>query len=158
MEIKQINTGIFVDEKEVISVELRNDKGNFVKVFNYGTIIHQFVVKNAKGEDQDIVLGFDQFEDYISPAYLQSYPYFGAIIGRYANRIKNGSFNLDGVDYQLATNGGNCCLHGGSVGFDRKVWDIIEITNEPHAKVTFQYFSFRWGRKFPWRFGNTAYI
>ncbi|MES2652254.1 MAG: aldose epimerase family protein [Bacteroidota bacterium] len=149
MEIKQIHTGIFVDKKEVIAVELRNNKGNFVKIFNYGTIINQFVVKNSKGEEQDIVLGFDQFEDYISPAYLESYPYFGAIIGRYANRIKDGKFTLDGVDHQLATNGGSCCLHGGNIGFDRKVWDIIETSDQPRAKVTFQYFSLDGEESFP---------
>lgn len=149
MEVKQINTGIFVDKKEVIAVELKNDKGSYVKIFNYGTLINQFVVKNSKGEAQDIVLGFDKFEDYISPAYLENYPYFGAIIGRYANRIKDGKFALDGVDYQLATNAGSCCLHGGNVGFDRKVWDIIETSHQPHAKVTFQYFSLDGEENFP---------
>ena len=89
MEIKQINTGIFVDKKEVIAVELHNNKGSFVKIFNYGTIINKFVITNSKGEAQDIVLGFDQFEDYINPTYLANYPYFGAIIGRYAKDRKS---------------------------------------------------------------------
>ena len=127
MEVKQISTGIFVDKKEVIAVELRNDRGSYVKIFNYGTIINQFVVKNSKGEAQDIVLGFDKFEDYISAAYLKNYPYLGAIIGRYANRIKDGKFTLDGTDFQLALNNDGNCLHGGNSGFDSKVWDIVEI-------------------------------
>ncbi len=149
MEVKQVSTGIFVDKKEVIAIELRNDKGSYVKIFNYGTIINKFVVKNSKGIEQDIVLGFDKFEDYIGPAYLENYPYFGAIIGRYANRIKGGKFKLDGVDFQLATNAGSCCLHGGNIGFDRKVWDIIEISDQPNAKVTFQYFSLDGEENYP---------
>ncbi len=149
MKVKQVNTGIFIDKKEVISVQLSNDKGSYVNIFNYGTIISKFVVKNSKGKAQDIVLGFDQFEDYIHPDYLASYPYFGAIIGRYANRVKDGKFALDGANYQLALNAGNSCLHGGTVGFDRKVWDIIEIAENPNAKVTFQYFSLDGEENFP---------
>ena len=144
MEIKQINTGVFVDKKEVIAVELHNNKGSFVKIFNYGTIINKFVITNSKGQAQDIVLGFDQFEDYINPTYLANYPYFGAIIGRYANRIKDGKFNVDGVDYQL-----DSYLHGGKTGFDRKIWDIIATSAQPNAKVTFQYYSLDGEENFP---------
>ncbi len=149
MKVKQTNTGVFIEEKEVIGVELINDKGNYVKIFNYGTIINQFVVKNAKGEMQDIVLGFDEFKGYINPEYRENYPYLGAVIGRYANRIKSGQFSIDGVDYQLAKNNGNDCLHGGKSGFDRKVWDIIHIVETPHASVTFQYFSLDGEENFP---------
>ncbi|MGF1923656.1 MAG: aldose epimerase family protein, partial [Bacteroidia bacterium] len=149
MKVKQIATGVFIDKKEVIAIELRNDVGTYIKIFNYGTIINQFVVKNSKGEDQDIVLGFDKFEDYISPEYLANYPYFGAIIGRYANRIKDGKFSLDGTTYQLALNTATCCLHGGKNGFDRKVWDIIELGETPNACVTFQYYSLDGEENFP---------
>lgn len=149
MEVKQITTGIFVDKKEVIAVELTNNKGSYIKLFNYGTIINQFIVKNSKGIAQDIVLGFDKFEDYISPAYRVNYPYFGAIIGRYANRIKGGKFSTGGVAYQLALNNGENCLHGGESGFDSKVWDIIEVGNEGEAKVTFQYYSVDGEENFP---------
>ncbi|WP_316766997.1 aldose epimerase family protein [Pedobacter frigiditerrae] len=149
MKVKQINTGIFIDKKEVIAVELTNDKGSLVKIFNYGTIINKFIVTNAKGDKQDIVLGFDEFEGYINPDYLKNYPYLGAIIGRYANRIKGGKFEIDGVEYQLAQTNGDDCLHGGVEGFDKKVWDIIDIAEEPHAKVTFQYFSLDGEENFP---------
>ncbi|SFH50555.1 aldose epimerase family protein [Pedobacter insulae] len=149
MKLKQIPTGIFIEEKEVIAVELSNKKGSYVKIFNYGTIINKFVVKNSKGEEQDIVLGFDQFEDYISEDYLANYPYFGAIIGRYANRIKGGQLTVDGIGYQLPQNAGSCCLHGGNKGFDRKVWDILETFDSPNAKVTFQYYSFDGEEGFP---------
>lgn len=149
MNTKLINTGIFIDEKEVVGVELINTKNTLVKIFNYGTIINKFIITNARGDQQDIVLGFDEFEDYINPTYLKDYSYLGAIIGRYANRIKNGSFTIDGTDFQLPTNNGENCLHGGVQGFDRKVWDIIETSENPNASVTFQYFSLDGEENFP---------
>ena len=149
MQVKTIPTGTFVDEKEVVAVHLQNDSGSFVKIFNYGTIVNQFVVTNAHGEQQDIVLGFDDFEAYLSAAYLANDPYFGATIGRYANRIKNGRFNVAGSSYQLAQNKGNDCLHGGDHGFDKKVWDIIALSEHPNPSVTFQYFSLDGEENFP---------
>ena len=149
MIVKQINTGHFIDKKEVISVELTNEKGTLVSIYNYGTIINKFIIENAKGERQDIVLGFDNFEQYVSEEYLANYPYLGAIIGRYANRIKDGKFEVDGYEYQLAQNNGPDCLHGGVTGFDRKIWDIIEVAESPNASVTFQYFSLDGEENFP---------
>lgn len=149
MEAKQIDTGIFIDGKKVIAVELRNNTGSYVKIFNYGTIINKFVVKNSAGIDQDIVLGFDEFEGYLNEDYLSTYPYLGAIIGRYANRIKDGKFNIDGTDYQLVLNCDGNCLHGGTVGFDRKVWDIIQLSEAGRAMVTFQYLSLDGEENFP---------
>ncbi len=149
MKANQISTGKFVNDKEVIAVELSNTKGTYVKIFNYGTIINKFVVKNAKGEDQDIVLGFDDFDGYISKEYLSNYPYFGSIVGRYANRIKGGEFTIDGTSYQLPKNNGDDCLHGGLQGFDQKVWDIVELTESPNASVTFHYYSFDGEEGFP---------
>lgn len=149
MNAKQINTGKFIHDKEVIAIELTNDKGTYVKIFNYGTIINKFIVTNAHGVQQDIVLGFDDFEGYISEQYLTNYPYLGAIIGRYANRIKNGEFNIDGTYYQLNKNNGKDCLHGGIEGFDKKIWDIVDITSSSRASVTFQYFSLDGEENFP---------
>lgn len=149
MNTNQINTGNFIDGKEVIEVELTNDKGSYIKIFNYGTIINQFIVINSKGEMQDIVLGFDKFEDYLNADYLANYAYLGAIIGRYANRIKDGEFEVDGTAYQLDKNNGNDCLHGGKIGFDRKVWDIVEQQEPTKGAVTFQYFSLDGEEGFP---------
>lgn len=149
MRLKQTNTGVFIDKKEVIAVELYNTKGSYVKIFNYGTIINKFVVKNKKGEEQDIVLGFDDFQGYVNEDYLKNYPYFGAIIGRYANRIKAGRFSIDDNDYQLAQNNGEDCLHGGKEGFDRKIWDIVDFQDQPQPKVTFQYISANGEENFP---------
>lgn len=149
MEVKKEHTGHFIDGKEVIAFTLINTNGTYVKLFNYGAIINQFVVKNAHGQMQDIVLGFDDFASYTSAEYLINYPYFGAVIGRYANRIKDGKFTIDGTTYQLAKNNHNDCLHGGLSGFDRKVWDVIETATHPHASVTLQYFSLDGEENFP---------
>lgn len=139
MSVQQIPTGKIIDGEEVIAIELTNSKGTYVKIFNYGAIISKFVVKNANGEMQDIVLGFDDIEGYLDPAYLANYPYFGAVVGRYANRIKNGRFTIDGETHQLAQNAGTDTLHGGITGFDKKVWDVIDIVDGPQSAVTLQY-------------------
>jgi len=149
MSVQQIPTGKIIDGDEVIAIELTNSKGTYVKIFNYGAIINKFIVTNARGEKQDIVLGFNTFDEYLSPGYLANYPYLGAVIGRYANRIKNGRFSIDGEDYQLPQNAGDNTLHGGLVGFDKKVWDIIEINDGAQPSVTLQYESVDGEEGFP---------
>ncbi|TCO22487.1 aldose 1-epimerase [Pedobacter psychrotolerans] len=138
MSVQQISTGKFIDDEEVFAIELTNSKGTYVKIFNYGAIINQFIVENIHGEKQDIVLGFDTFEQYTDPAYLTEYPYLGAVIGRYANRIKGGKFSIGEEHYQLDLNTDDSTLHGGLVGFDRKVWDIVDLDENLNA-VTLQY-------------------
>lgn len=149
MTVKQTKTGVFIGDKEVIEIELTNKLGTTVGIYNYGAIIHKFLVKNAKGDVQDIVLGFDDFEGYISEDYLQNYCYFGAVVGRYANRIKGGKFEIDGEEVQVAQNKGEHCLHGGNEGFDKKVWEIISVADSPLASVTLQYFSLDGEEGFP---------
>ena len=105
---------------------LRNAKGTEVKITNYGAIITTFAVLDKKGLPNDIVLGFDDMEDYLLPAYLDQYPWFGCAVGRYANRISGAGFDLDGKSYSLSRNRGRHQLHGGHVGFDRKVWEVID--------------------------------
>lgn len=146
METKLIKTGKFIDDKEVFGIELTNTHGTYVKIYNYGAIINKFIVTNKHGEKQDIVLGFDDFEGYISEDYLAEYPYLGAVIGRYANRIKNGRFSIDGTVYQLSQAKGGDCLHGGDIGFDRKVWTILP-TIDP--SLTLQYISPAGEENFP---------
>jgi aldose 1-epimerase len=141
MKENQISTGKIIDGKEVFAVELTNIRGSKVKIYNYGATVSSFVVKNAKGEDQDIVLGFDDFDGYINEDYLSNYPYLGAVIGRYSNRIKNGQFSIAGQQYQMTKN-----LHGGTNGFDKKVWDILP-TIDP--SLTLQYISPAGEENFP---------
>jgi aldose 1-epimerase len=141
-----IKTGKIIDEKEVLAIELTNSHGTYVKIYNYGAILNKFVVTNKHGQKQDIVLGFDDIDQYTSEEYLTNYPYLGAVIGRYANRVKNGRFNIDGATYQLSQAKGGDCLHGGDLGFDRKVWDVLS-TIDP--SVTLQYVSPAGEENFP---------
>lgn len=133
MKANQISTGKIIDGKEVFALKLTNNRGSYVKVYNYGGIISDFVVTNTAGEQQDILLGFDDFDGYISEDYLANYPYLGVIVGRYSNRIKDGKFSIDGKEYQMTKN-----LHGGTIGFDRKVWDILPTVD---PSITLQYIS-----------------
>jgi len=99
-----------------------NSNGVTLKVSTFGGIITELHVPDRDGKMGDVVLGFDKHSGYVSPEYLKSGPYFGAIIGRYGNRIANGRFTLDDVEYTLATNNGNNHLHGGNVGFNSVLW------------------------------------
>lgn len=118
---------------------LSNDNNVTIKITNYGAIITSIETPDKKGVCQNIVCGFDKFEDYISNQYLGSYPYFGSIIGRFGNRIANGKFTLDGKDYTLAVNNGANALHGGLAGFDKKIWqaEIIEADDKIGIKLSY---------------------
>ncbi|MFV0290093.1 MAG: aldose epimerase family protein [Mangrovibacterium sp.] len=121
MNIFKNTFGIAPSGEEVSLFTLQN--GNItVKITNYGCIITSIETPNRKGEMQNIVCGFEKFEDYISNAYLQSYPYFGCILGRCANRIAKGKYVIDGVQYSGVVNNGENHLHGGADGFDKKVF------------------------------------
>ena len=101
---------------------LTNNNGVVMKVTTYGATITELHVPDKDGKMGDVVLGFDKLDGYISPEYEKSNPNFGAVIGRYGNRIAKGKFTLDGVEYTLATNNGENHLHGGKIGFNRVVW------------------------------------
>lgn len=99
---------------------LQNSNGMVVRITNYGAIITSIVVPDRDGRMADVALGYDRVEDYINAV---DKPYFGAIVGRYGNRIAKGQFTLDGKTFDLATNNGPNHLHGGVIGFDKVVWD-----------------------------------
>jgi aldose 1-epimerase len=120
---------------------LINKHGTKVSITNYGAIITAFKVKTKNDSFNDIVLGFDNVEDYLSGNYLQHYAYLGATCGRYANRIKNGKFILDGKEYQLTQNMGNDILHGGKEGFDKKTWQIALENEFPNPALELKYVS-----------------
>ena len=101
---------------------ITNNHGTVMKVTTYGGTITELFVPDKSGQMGNVVLGFDNLDGYISPEYEKSNPNFGAIIGRYGNRIAKGKFTLDGVEYILATNNGENHLHGGNIGFNRVVW------------------------------------
>jgi aldose 1-epimerase len=97
---------------------LRNHRGAEAKISNYGGLVISLKVPDRNGKSGDVVLGYDNLADYI-----KSSPYFGAMIGRYGNRIAKGKFTLDGKEYTLAVNNGPNALHGGLKGFDKVVWE-----------------------------------
>jgi aldose 1-epimerase len=115
------NFGVTPNGEEVHEYILENSNGVQLSVLNYGGIVRSLKVPDRKGILEDVVLGFDTMEDYIDKS-----PYFGAIVGRYANRIANGSFFLDGKKYSLARNIQNNHLHGGQKGFDKVIWDVTD--------------------------------
>ncbi len=123
--------GVLADQTPVNQVTLTNSNGISVDVINYGGIITRIETPDAKGEMGNIVLGLDNLD-----AYTKATTYYGAIIGRFGNRIANGKFTLNGTEYQLATNDGDNHLHGGVQGFDKKVWNMTPFTTQNSAGVT----------------------
>jgi aldose 1-epimerase len=111
---------------------LRNTNGVEVKAITYGGIIQSLRVPDRKGAFDDVVLGFETLE-----GYLAEHPYFGAIIGRYGNRIGKAQFTLDGQTYKLAANDGPNHLHGGVKGFDKVLWKAEETRSAAGPGVTF---------------------
>ncbi|XP_060585605.1 galactose mutarotase-like isoform X2 [Ruditapes philippinarum] len=105
------------DGKDISIFSLKNDKVE-VRIIDYGGIITNIFAPDKDGIPEDIVLGFDAFKD----GYDKNPPYLGALIGRYANRIAKGHFTLDGVTYNLTVNNGPNALHGGTRGFDKRLW------------------------------------
>jgi aldose 1-epimerase len=136
MGIKKEAFGKMQDGTNVYLYTLTNKNGSIVKITNYGGIVVSIMVPNRDGELGDVVLGFDQLEDY-----LKDSPYFGCIAGRYANRIAGGKFTLDGVEYKLAQNDGKNHLHGGERGFDKVVWDAGEIVRKDCVGLQMDYTS-----------------
>ncbi len=125
MSVKVEPFGKMPDGEEVKLVTMSNGKGLTAKITTYGGIITSFDAPGKDGIASDIVLGFDNLE-----GYLKGHPYFGAIIGRYGNRIGNAKFTLDGKEYKLAANDGKNNLHGGIKGFDKVVWTIEKAQAE----------------------------
>src|SRR5712691_8765686 len=113
---------------------LTNSGGAEVKITNYGGIVTSLKVPDRHGRLDDIVLGFDNLD-----TYLKGSPYFGAIIGRYGNRIAKGRFTLHGVEYKLAVNNGENHLHGGVKGFDKVVWTArpLKVPNGAALRLTY---------------------
>ena len=109
---------------------LANASGMTVSILDYGGIIQSLTVPDRAGHDANVTLGFGDIAGYTSDAYVKSNPYFGAIIGRYGNRIGGAKFTLDGKTYTLDANNNGNTLHGGFKGFDKVMWDATPIA--PH--------------------------
>jgi aldose 1-epimerase len=115
---------------------LRNIHGVEAKITNYGGIVVSLKVPDRSGKFDDVVLGFNDLADYLKP-----HPYFGALIGRYGNRIAKGRFTLNGVEYKLAVNNGENTLHGGLKGFDKAIWTGRETKTKAGPAVVLNYLS-----------------
>ena len=104
---------------------LHNSKGAEAHIMTYGGIVQKLLMPDKNGNFADVVNGFDTLNGYTDPKYVGACPYFGALIGRYGNRIGGAKFSLDGKIYTLATNNGPNSLHGGVKGFDKVVWTAV---------------------------------
>ena len=120
--------------EKVTQYTLTNDQGASVSIINYGGIVTSLKIPDRKGKYADVVLGFKTLDEYEKPG-----PYFGALIGRYGNRIANGEFTLDRKTYHLARNNNGQALHGGLKGFEKVIWNAapIETKQGPSLKLTY---------------------
>lgn len=116
--------------------QLENDNGMIVKIMNYGaTITSISIPSDDKSKRTELACGFDNFEAYFAKEYQENSPYFGCTVGRYCSQIKDAKFAIDGKEYQLAKNCGENNLHGGTVGFDKKVWQAESINTTDAVAV-----------------------
>ncbi|MCC6144696.1 MAG: galactose mutarotase, partial [Candidatus Hydrogenedentes bacterium] len=119
--------------EEVSLYTLTNANGMEVSITNFGAIVQSIKVPDRDGKMGDVVLGFDELQGYVD-----KHPYFGAIVGRYGNRIAKGKFTLDGAEYTLAINNDQNALHGGLVGFDKKVWAATPVEDADSVGLSLQ--------------------
>jgi aldose 1-epimerase len=124
-----------VDGKQVYLYTLTNKAGDVVTISNYGGTITSWISPDKNGNKSSIIIGFDSLG-----TYRQNPPYFGALIGRYGNRIGKAQFALNGTTYKLAANNGPNSLHGGMKGFDKVVWDAT-VPDSTQPSITLKYLS-----------------
>lgn len=134
--IMKSDFGTLPDGRKGDLYTIKNENGMEMRVTNYGGIIVSLKVPDRSGRFDDVVLGYDKLADYLAGS-----PYFGAIIGRYGNRIAGGKFTLNGREYTLATNNGANHLHGGVTGFDKVLWDAQPFQNENGVGLVLSYLS-----------------
>jgi aldose 1-epimerase len=125
-----------IEDQPVFSFKLVNDNGVELSCINYGCIITKIVVPDREGNLENVVLGYETLEEYLSDSY-----FLGAVIGRVAGRIKEGTFELDGKVYHLAQNENTNHLHGGLKGFNQIIWESELIETQHEVGVRFSYMS-----------------
>jgi aldose 1-epimerase len=139
------------DATPVAIYTLRNRKGMEARIMTYGGIVQSLKVPDKNGKLGDVVLGYDDLD-----GYLKATPYFGALIGRYGNRIGGAKFTLEGKTYTLATNNGPNSLHGGIKGFDKVVWKATSLVTADGPTLQLTYFSKDGEEGFPGNLKVTA--
>ncbi|MBV8550455.1 MAG: galactose mutarotase [Acidobacteriaceae bacterium] len=134
IQISKQHWGAMASGEQIDLYTLRNQRGMQATITNYGGRLVTLKTPDRNGHFDDIVLGFDNLD-----GYLHKNPYFGALVGRYANRIANAQFQLDGKTFELARNNGECSLHGGIKGFDKVAWQTreSETSNGPVLELTY---------------------
>jgi aldose 1-epimerase len=138
-------------EGTVLRYTLTNARGMRIRVLTYGGIIQTIEVPDRHGRLANVALGFDNLADYVDHS-----PYFGAIIGRYANRIANGTFMLDGHTYHLPINNPPNSLHGGTVGFDKHIWDTMPFQHGDEVGLRMHLVSPDGDQGYPGRLDSTV--
>jgi aldose 1-epimerase len=134
--VTQQEWGMLADSSVIKLFTLTNSNGCMMKVTNYGGIITSLMVPDKNGQLMDVVLGYDSLQ-----GYLDHSPYFGALIGRYGNRIAGGRFAIGKETYSLALNNGPNHLHGGIKGFDKVVWAVEEFSSDTAVGLKLHYLS-----------------
>lgn len=124
-----------VDGEKVTQYTMTNPSGMIVKILNYGGTVTDIIVPDKNGRPGNVVLGFDSLSGYLQTGN----PYFGCLVGRYANRIANAKFTLDGKEYKLAANNNGNTLHGGVKGFDKRVWKASGVNTDSVSSIKFSY-------------------
>ena len=136
LKIDKIQFGETMDGTSVDQFILSNNNGMEIRIITYGGIITSWTAPDKNGNYKDIVLGYNTLAEYEAET-----PYFGALIGRYGNRIAKGKFSLDNQEYTLAVNNGVNHLHGGLKGFDKVVWDAKTIISDSTVSLELSYLS-----------------
>ena len=134
--LKKTSFGKTPEGRQVDLYTFTNKNGVEVAITNFGGIIVSIKVPDRNGKVADVVLGYDSLDGYVNDK-----SYFGALVGRYGNRIAHGQFTLDGVTYKLAKNNGENSLHGGTKGFNKAVWDAKEVASKDGPSLQLNYLS-----------------
>jgi aldose 1-epimerase len=137
--------GELADGTVVHRYRLTNDRGMAVWVLTYGAVVQSIEVPDRHRQPANIVLGFASLDAYVR----DNRPYFGAVVGRYANRIANGTFTLDTTTYQLPVNNPPNSLHGGTEGFDKRVWQAELDRDGPGLRLVYRSPTARWAIRAP---------
>lgn len=143
------------NNQDVHLYTLENDNGMVVKIMDFGATITSVTIPDSDGNPVSIACGFDTFDEYFSDVYKANAPYFGCTVGRYCSQIKDAKFSLNGKDYQLAANCGDNNLHGGAIGFDKKIWNVNTFDLGGKAGLEFSLLSKDMEEGFP---GNVGVV
>ena len=143
--------GTMPDGTQVEAITLSSPQGNKATIITLGASVQAMMVKDRNGKLADVALGYADLK-----GYLEKPNFFGATVGRVANRIAKGRFTIDGKEYQSPINDGPNSLHGGTKGFDKVVWDVVSVKRGPEASVTLRYVSPAGDQGYPGTLTTTA--